>query len=313
MDKPWTEIFRSKGSVYALEDTTKDWLPRGTSGTVIVLQNPAHHQDVRIKFEKNVETIWWRLTASHIKPKGERALVLKAWAVQLNHQEILAIRFSDEQSAIQFANKYHDIYPMEVSHNIATQNIFSNNKSNAKNMIVQNPYVQPYTQRNHRMSNPPPAPSRVRKPPPPRRDDVRLEHVVNVNMIRHYSEPMLVQPAANQRIDHNDSWKCAVCTFKNQCTADVCSMCGANGAHDAVQAMMDDDDDMFGDPITGKKNGNVARVHLKTMNGMIDARYVLRCNSLRIKEDNQTNQEAKQKKLVYYTGQCLRKYENIHL
>ena len=72
-------MFRAKASVYALDEHTKQWADRGTSGTVIMYQNNARPKDVRIKWEKNNRVLWWRLTSSKLKPKGERSLVLKAW------------------------------------------------------------------------------------------------------------------------------------------------------------------------------------------------------------------------------------------
>eukprot|EP01083_Nonionella_stella_P055943 147504_1 len=129
-----------------------------------------------------------------------------------------------------------------------------------------NPYAQ---QRNHRVSNPPPV--------------IPEEGGVSQNMMRHYSDPLPVQPQANKprivkalsnmrppcfdvannnnknNTDH-ETWKCSVCTYQNQCAVDVCLMCGLpkshkqNGANDAAAAMalsydmMDEEDDMYGDP-----------------------------------------------------------------
>merc|ERR1719410_2669520 len=83
-----------------------------------MFQHSQNREDVRIKWEKNSHHIWWRLnyiTCSKLKPKGERALVLKAWATSSNQQEILAIRFRHQQVTIQFANIYHTLFPMTVS------------------------------------------------------------------------------------------------------------------------------------------------------------------------------------------------------
>eukprot|EP01083_Nonionella_stella_P065327 171059_1 len=46
-----------------------------------------------------------------LKPKGERAWVLKAHDTSDNKQEILAIRLSDVQLSQQFAAKFHQIFP----------------------------------------------------------------------------------------------------------------------------------------------------------------------------------------------------------
>ena len=46
-----------------------------------------------------------------LKPKGERAWVLKAWDITNNRQEILAIRFSTVQTSQQFAFQYNTLFP----------------------------------------------------------------------------------------------------------------------------------------------------------------------------------------------------------
>jgi len=123
MDSPWTQVFRGRASVYALDEDTKQWAERGTSGTIIMYQSNTDRDDVRIKWEKSDTEVWWKLTSSKLKPKKERALVLKAWAVNTNQQEILAIRFSHQEAAITFAKKYHRIFPLAVS--IDIDNIFN--------------------------------------------------------------------------------------------------------------------------------------------------------------------------------------------
>ena len=143
MAESWTQVFRGRASVYALDENTKQWADRGASGIIIMFQNNQMRDDVRIKWQKlNMPgpEIWWRLTSSKLKPKGERALVLKAWAVQSNQQEILAIRFSDQQAAIQFAKKYHSIFPSAIQSSYAIENIFQqqSSSSNSNNTNQQN-------------------------------------------------------------------------------------------------------------------------------------------------------------------------------
>ena len=109
-----SEVFRGKGSVFALDEDTKEWVDRGSSGIVTMIQSTSNYEDVRIKWEKGEREEWWRLTSSKLKPKGPRAWVLKAWAITNNHQEILAIRFSLQDAAIHFANRYRNIFPMAI-------------------------------------------------------------------------------------------------------------------------------------------------------------------------------------------------------
>ena len=107
----WSELFRGKSSIYALDEVSKEWVDRGISGQLIMFQNNQFRSDIRIKWSKNQREIWWRLMNGKLKPKGERAWVLKAWDTSNNKQEILAIRFSDVQLSTQFSIKFHEIFP----------------------------------------------------------------------------------------------------------------------------------------------------------------------------------------------------------
>ena len=151
--------------MYALDEDTKQWADRGTSGTVIMFQNNSNREDVRIKWEKDIRSqnqqtqhleIWWRLTSSKLKPKGERALVLKAWATISNQQEILAIRFSHQDAAIQFAKKYQGIFPMSISGQYQIENIFkqssSSNQQNGMQYILNIYFVYFYSQNRMRFT-----------------------------------------------------------------------------------------------------------------------------------------------------------------
>ena len=140
MSNSWTQVFRGRASIYALDEDTKQWADRGASGTIIMFQNNSKLDDVRIKWERNNQELWWRLTSSKLKPKGERALVLKAWHSSSNRQEILAIRFSDQNAAIQFAKKYHNIFPLAIQPTYSIENIFQQQSSstNSNNTNQQN-------------------------------------------------------------------------------------------------------------------------------------------------------------------------------
>eukprot|EP01084_Bolivina_argentea_P102516 183658_1 len=107
----WSQIFNARTSVYALDETSKEWVDRGISGQLIMFQNNQFRSDIRIKWCKNQREIWWRLMNGKLKSKGERAWVLKAWDTSNNKQEILAIRFSDVQLSQQFSIKFHQVFP----------------------------------------------------------------------------------------------------------------------------------------------------------------------------------------------------------
>jgi len=121
-------LFRGKASIYALDEVSKEWVDRGISGQLIMFQNQQFRTDIRIKWSNgegrrdgNQRMIWWRLMNGKMKPKGERAWVLKAWDTQTNKQEILAIRFSDAQLSQQFSVKFHQIFPAQPPPQSATK------------------------------------------------------------------------------------------------------------------------------------------------------------------------------------------------
>eukprot|EP01084_Bolivina_argentea_P182857 315610_1 len=107
----WSELFHAKASIYALDDVTKQWTDRGTSGIITMFLHTQFQSDIRIKWTKNSRELWWKLMGGRLKPKGERAWVLKAWETSTNQQEILAVRFSDQKSSQIFAKKYNKLFP----------------------------------------------------------------------------------------------------------------------------------------------------------------------------------------------------------
>jgi len=125
--KEGVEVFRARASIYALNERTKQWSERGTSGVVVMFESAENVQDVRIRWEKVEEVIWWRLTSSKLKAKGERALVLKA--LFNAQQEILAVRFSDQESAMDFAKRYYSIFPNAQNGAIAIDSLFESEGS----------------------------------------------------------------------------------------------------------------------------------------------------------------------------------------
>ena len=123
----WQQIFFGRASIYALDEITKQWADRGLSGYISMFKDNENLNDVRIKWEKNNNYLWWRLTTSKLRTKGERALVLKAWSTINNQQEILAIRFSTQSSALIFATKYHAIFPMSLPSPNSVKTLFAKN------------------------------------------------------------------------------------------------------------------------------------------------------------------------------------------
>eukprot|EP01084_Bolivina_argentea_P077903 141363_1 len=120
MSSSWKQLFRNRCSVYALDRNNTCWIDRGVFGTIVLFQDSQNYEDARLKWEKKDtnQKIWWKLFGSTLKPKGQRALVLKALTSVPNEEEILAIRFNSEHVAVQFAVKYHNIFPDVCDMNI---------------------------------------------------------------------------------------------------------------------------------------------------------------------------------------------------
>lgn len=114
-------------------------MDRGISGQLTMYQNNQYRQDVRIKWTKNTKEIWWRLMNGKLKPKGERAWVLKAWDIKSNKQEILAIRFSDVNLSQQFMHKFHVIFPQQSTSPQNQSNPSSQQSYNPQHFMRQHP------------------------------------------------------------------------------------------------------------------------------------------------------------------------------
>uniref|UniRef100_A0A7S0TC11 RanBD1 domain-containing protein n=1 Tax=Elphidium margaritaceum TaxID=933848 RepID=A0A7S0TC11_9EUKA len=169
------QIAKERASVYALDEDTKQWRERGTTGKIVMFQHDTEAEDVRIKWEPSSSNHdasaaenWWRLTSSKLKPKGERALVLKAWCMSENQQEILAIRFASQRAAIEFAKKYHLIFPYAVGSNVDIENIFENQNQNASVKGASMSEAARFVAHGKKTSQPPPPPRRADKPAPPK-------------------------------------------------------------------------------------------------------------------------------------------------
>ena len=108
------EVFRAGASINELDADTKQWTPRGVGGTVVMLESARNREDIRIRWQKGPQTIWWTLSSSKLKAKGERALVFRAFQNEQQDNLILAVRFSDQSKAIDFATKYYGIFPQAL-------------------------------------------------------------------------------------------------------------------------------------------------------------------------------------------------------
>jgi len=134
----WTQVFRGKASVFALDEHTKQWDERGTSGVVTMLEAQSSYMNsapqIRLKWERptdlNSQPRWWQLSASKLKPKGERAIVLKALALSHSpkQQEILAVRFSLQSAAVQFADHYYTVFPATATSKMDAHRLFKPNE-----------------------------------------------------------------------------------------------------------------------------------------------------------------------------------------
>lgn len=106
----WSEIFQSQASVYALDDVSKKWIDRGTTGLLTMYHSNTIYGDVRIKWQKRKRERWWKVLPAPLKSKGDRAWVLQSLASVHKKQEIIAIRFIDIASAQLFHNQYYEIF-----------------------------------------------------------------------------------------------------------------------------------------------------------------------------------------------------------
>eukprot|EP01084_Bolivina_argentea_P102514 183648_1 len=111
------EVFRGKSSAYVHDDLTKNWIDRGVGGMLIMYHDEQNAMNyVTIKWSKKTQEFWWTISAlaSKMKPKGERAWIMKATSTQSNEKEILALRFATTELANTFIDKYREIFPSTI-------------------------------------------------------------------------------------------------------------------------------------------------------------------------------------------------------
>eukprot|EP01083_Nonionella_stella_P146470 460735_1 len=236
----WTELFRGKSSVYALDEVSKEWVDRGISGQLTMFQKNGYTSDIRIKWTKNQTDRWWRLMNGKLKPKGERAWVLKAHDASDNKQEILAIRFSDVQLSQQFAAKFHQIFPPQQAM-----------PSSPMNVNMQMP-AQPYPQ-----SPPQPYFNQF----PPQQGGMAMNGMMGGGMMNGmmmaggmmgggmmmgqggamHNPPMMYTGPPAGGGGGGGTWECAVCTYSNEASRASCIMCGLSqdSTHKAQQGQQD--------------------------------------------------------------------------
>jgi len=144
----WTQVFRSEASVYALDESIKQWNDRGTSGVVTMLKaqrgdGSAPH--IRLKWELGSQPRLWQLSASKIEPKGERAIVLKALAISplSKHQEILAVRFPLQTVAVEFAKHYYSVFPATATSDMNAHRLFEPGSAAHNSVALPSPVIKP--------------------------------------------------------------------------------------------------------------------------------------------------------------------------
>eukprot|EP01084_Bolivina_argentea_P217010 368529_1 len=116
-NNPWAQVFSGHGSVYVFVTETKQWENNGSYGIVTMFQDTETLQNVMMKWTKTQTQThislptWWNITPStltKIKINGKHVLVLKALTMPTKQRETLAIKFSQQKVAVQFAKKYVD-------------------------------------------------------------------------------------------------------------------------------------------------------------------------------------------------------------
>jgi len=215
----WSELFGGKSSIYALDENSKEWVDRGISGHLVMVQNNQYRQDVRIKWSKNSKEVWWRLMNGKLKPKGERAWVLKAWDIASNKQEILAIRFSDVALSQQFMHKFHYIFPPpQPQASSPSNNPAQQHPAYAQHQFMGQQHPNYQGQFGGNMMGMP---------------GMNM-HFGNLMM---NSQPHLNAMGGLQRskTSPNAKWECAVCTYSNDATKSSCIMCGLSRDNTAAK------------------------------------------------------------------------------
>jgi len=228
----WTELFRGKSSIYALDEMSKEWTERGITGQLIMFQNNQFRQDIRIKWMKSQREVWWRLMNGKLKPKGPRAWVLKAWDTSSNKQEILAIRFSDNTLSQQFSAKFSEVFPpqdeqpavapppnpvqLQQQHQQQQYGGFQPNYPQNQMMGINNPMMGMNGQMMG-MNNP-----MMGMNPMGMMGMGGMQSQYGMYGGANFGQQPQPQPQQQQA----RNWECAVCTYSNDINRASCIMCG---------------------------------------------------------------------------------------
>ena len=97
-------------SVYVLDEMSRQWIDQGTYGT-LSMSPDKNASCVLLEWTNGDGTFYWEITNPSIRPKTERAFVIKAIRSLATTQlmETLAIRFRNQQIANQFATKFRQL------------------------------------------------------------------------------------------------------------------------------------------------------------------------------------------------------------
>ena len=113
----WCELFSGKSSIYVLDKISKEWVERGSSGHLIMLQNNQSSNDIRLKWVTNHSEISWQLMSGELKSNNDTTCILKANNISNSEEEVLAIKFSNDQLTQQFTNDFYQIFPRSQQEN----------------------------------------------------------------------------------------------------------------------------------------------------------------------------------------------------
>eukprot|EP01084_Bolivina_argentea_P065231 118915_1 len=209
-----SELCFGKASVYAHDDSTKQWITHGTSGRLYLQLNNENANGIRIKWSKNEQQIWWCLINSKLKKKGERAWIFKARQIQTNTIEILAVRFSKENDAKQFAQKCKSLF-LETAQN---PNIIQHVQQ-PSSMYMQahmNQIILPPNQNNQINTH------QWKCAVCTYTNDMNITLCEMCGLSRDSSIKSNVTVAAS----NTNIWNCALCTYTNTATSMSCNVCG---------------------------------------------------------------------------------------
>eukprot|EP01084_Bolivina_argentea_P228554 385994_1 len=117
----WKQVLSEFASIYSLDQVANEWIYRGASGSIILLQNAQFPMNACMKWQKNEQEINWRLVSTQLQLIDEQTFMLKASPASKDYNvteeiEILAVRFSSKQGVSLFGRKYFDIFPTALAY-----------------------------------------------------------------------------------------------------------------------------------------------------------------------------------------------------